>query len=859
MMRIFILLVSLCFITCKDKLALNPLSEIDLSWELKSNLERNGSRAVFTFFNRGDQVLSNANWTLYFNQANVMPSPNKNNLAEVSHINGDWFKLTPLSQFKINPGDSIQIEYFYEDALIKLSDAPMGLYFVSGEDLPDQQIIEPKQFKVKPFARDEQINRSESDFMPIPTSTNRYQENLNITILEKEKVSKIIPSPYSVKELSGELVFSNSISIAFDSEFTNEARYLKTALDTMYRGKIVLNENGSGEITLKKKSLSVNNIQNEAYRLNINKAGIEINANEAAGIFYGVQSLLALPKVSSFESGQNSIAFPLLMIEDAPRFSYRGFQLDVGRNFQTKETIKKVIDILSVYKINTFLFYLTEDEGWRLEIDGLPELTEVGAQRQHTKVQSAALHPSYGSGPYANKAGAYGSGYYTKEDFIEILKYARERHVSVIPEVNLPGHARAAIKSMEKRYERYMEQGNKEAAEEYRLIDPQDKSEYSSAQSYNDNIVCVCRESVYAFYEKVIDEIIDMYASAGVPLEYFHVGGDEVPKGPWTKSPLCDDLIAESPELQSADQLHPYFFRKAVEMLNERNIKIAGWEETALKSENGSIVVNDEFIDKNVIPYVWNNLWGNQDLGYKLANRGYPVVLCPVTNFYFDLAYDKDPEEAGLYWAGFVNTKNAYEYAPFDVFKTTKRDNAHYTPIDPLVEFSGMERLTANGRQNILGLQAQLWSETIKGPKMLEYYLLPKLFGFAESAWAKERYWETEDDPVKRNQMVNEGYNKLTNTIGQKEMPRLDKLFGGFNYRIPPPGAIITNGTLFANTSYPGLIIRYTTDGSEPDLNSPLYSSPVKVNSNQINLRAFNRAGRGGRISTVEKTNQLKQ
>ncbi len=857
-MRILILLIFLSFTTCKDKDAPNSLRELDLSWELKSNLDKNGSRAVFTFFNRSDQVFSDTNWTLYFNQANVMPKPIENSLAEVSHINGDWFKLTPLSQFKIKPGDSIQIDYFYKDALIKLTDAPMGLYFVSNEDLPDQQIIVPKQFKVKPFIREEQINRSKSDYMPIPTSANRYKDNLNITILEKEKVSKIIPSPYSIKEDSGELIFSNSISIAFDSEFTNEARYLKTALDRMFQGEIVLKENGSGEITLKKKSVVINKIRNEAYTLNINNSGIEINANEAAGIFYGVQSLLALPSVRFKESDQNSIVFPLLVIEDAPRFSYRGFQLDVGRNFQTKETIKKVIDILSVYKINTFLFYLTEDEGWRLEIDGLPELTEVGAQRQHTNLQNAALNPSYGSGPYANVTGSYGSGYYTKEDFIEILKYAKERHVSVIPEVNFPGHARAAIKSMEKRYERYMEQDNEKAAEEYRLIDPQDKSEYMSAQSYRDNVVCVCRESVYAFYEKVIDEIIDLYSIAGAPLEYFHVGGDEVPEGPWTKSPICDALIAESPELNSTDQLHTYFFRKAVEMLNERNLKIAGWEETTLKSENGETVVNDEFIDKNVIPYVWNNLWGAQDLGYKLANKGYPVVLCPVTNFYFDLAYDKDPEEAGLYWAGFVNTKNAYEYAPFDVFKTTKRDNAEYTPIDPLVKFAGMEKLNANGRLNILGLQAQLWSETLKGSKMLEYYLLPKLFGFAESAWAKERVWETEDDPDKRDQMVNKGWNELTNSIGQREMPRLDKLFGGFNYRIPPPGAIVTNATLFANTTYPGLTIRYTTDGSEPDLNSPIYSSPVEVDSKQIKLRSFNQAGRGGRTSTIEKINHLK-
>ena len=190
--------------------------------------------------------------------------------------------------------------------------------------------------------------------------------------------------------------------------------------------------------------------------------------------------------------------------------------------------------------------------------------------------------------------------------------------------------------------------------------------------------------------------------------------------------------------------------------------------------------------------------------------------------------------------------------------KQPKEDNAQYTPIDPLVKFVGMEKLNANGRLNILGLQAQLWSETLKGSKMLEYYLLPKLFGFAESAWAKERVWETEDDSNKRDQMVNKGWNELTNSIGQREMPRLDKLFGGFNYRIPPPGAIVTNGTLFANTTYPGLTIRYTTDGSEPDLNSPIYSSPVEVDSKQIKLRSFNQAGRGGRTSTVEKINHLK-
>ncbi|UCE93932.1 MAG: family 20 glycosylhydrolase, partial [Flavobacteriaceae bacterium] len=590
----------------------------------------------------------------------------------------------------------------------------------------------------------------------------------------------------------------------------------------------------------------------EGYELSIDGRGITIKAQTKAGAFYGIQSLLALQN-PSLES-KSGISFPYVKIKDHPRFGYRGFQLDVGRNFQTKETIKKIIDALAFYKINTFLFYFTEDEGWRLEIEGLPELTEVGGQRQHASMNETALHPSYGSGPFAYKEGSHGSGFYTKEDFIEILKYANERHIKVIPEVNLPGHARAAIKSMEKRYEKYMELGDEQEANRYRLLDPDDKSVYSSAQSFKDNVACVCRESVYRFYEKVVDVIVDYYQEAEVPLEYFHVGGDEVPVGPWTASPICDDLL-EGTEGLDAKNLHSYFFKRVVDILKKRDLIVAGWEETALLHQDGQIVVNKDFSGGQVVPYVWNNLWGAQDLGYKLANAGYPVVLCPVTNFYFDLAYDKHPEEPGLYWAGFVNTRNAYEYAPYNVFHTTTRDDSYYTPIDQEASFKNMERLTKEGAENILGIQAQLWSETLKGPAMLEYYLFPKLLGFAESAWAKERVWESIEDKKSRDIKIQEEWNQMANSIGKTEMKRLNSLFGGFNYRIPPPGAKIQNGFLFANSAYPGLEIRYTIDGSEPGPDSALYSEPIKINQTPVKLRAFNTEGRGSRTSEPKNTN----
>lgn len=826
---------------------------MEIHWEVVSNLEKEGCHARFTFINKSDSELNGRNWTLYFNHANVMPQKEKNPFGEVSHINGDWFKFTPNSDnFLLKPNDTLQFDYHYKDALIKNTDVPLGPYFVLNEGRTSEQIFEVENFNIQAFTKEEQIHRSENDFVPIPESEILFTENKIISDLQTHEFSPILPAPYQMKRYKGNFELKKSIRISSDKNLINEANYLKRRLSDTFEGTIELTNKTNANIHLIQSPFKNESGSDEAYELTVDSLGVHIKGQTTAGIFYGIQSLLAIQQNDLEKTDR--IIFPFIDINDHPRFGYRGFQLDVGRNFQSKETVKKVIDVLATYKINTFLFYLTEDEGWRLEIEGLPELTEVGGQRQHTSLSEAALHPSYGSGPFPFKEGSYGSGFYTKDDFIEILKYAKQRHIKVIPEVNLPGHARAAIKSMEKRFNKYMALGDKEEANRYRLIDPDDKSVYSSAQSFKDNVACVCRESVYRFYEKVIDVIMAYYEEAGVPLEYFHVGGDEVPNGPWTASPICDKLIEKTEGLK-AENLHTYFFKRTVDILKERNLTVAGWEETALKKENDQIVVNKEFSGGNVVPYVWNNLWGAQDLGYKLANAGYPVVLCPVTNFYFDLAYDKHPEEPGLYWAGFVNTRNAYEYAPFDVFYTTIRNDSYYTPIDQRSAFKDMERLTAEGAKNILGIQAQLWSETIKGPLMLEYYLFPKLLGFAESAWAKEREWESIDDDALRNKKIDEGWNQMANSIGKNEMKKLNKIFGGFNYRIPPPGAEIKNGFLFANTSYPGLEIRYTTDGSEPKLDSPLYTEPVKINNAPIKLRAFNSVGRESRTTQPKNIN----
>ena len=220
-----------------------------------------------------------------------------------------------------------------------------------------------------------------------------------------------------------------------------------------------------------------------------------------------------------------------------PRFAYRGLYLDVARNFQQPETIKQAIDMMAHYKLNRLTFGVSNDEGWRLEIKGIPELTEIGSRRGHTENELDHLYPAYGSGPYPDAKENHGSGFYSREQFIDLLQYAQKRHVEIIPEINFPGHARAAVKSMEARTKRIKDSGSSEPA--YTLHDPNDQSEYSSVQAYNDNVICPCQESVYQFLEAVVSDLVTIYQEADVKFNTVHTGGDEVPAGIWQKSPLC--------------------------------------------------------------------------------------------------------------------------------------------------------------------------------------------------------------------------------------------------------------------------------------------------------------------------------
>jgi hexosaminidase len=830
--------------------------QLTVKWRLveNTNSEKETCKAVFTFINKGPVAVNTGNWAMYFNQNTLMPMPSDDPAkGAVEHINGDFYRFVPGNDFTVNPGDSLVFGYRYEGMLIKERDAPIGAYFVLKGKTNAEAIVKSGDVIVSPFSDPYRVFPDSAVVATVPTAASQYILNRHIPVLPADQIGKIIPTPFQTKHAKGSVVLNESTLVYYGSGLEKEAACLVTSVEKLFGTKLPMSEGKGTEpnsITLETKPLTVNGISEEAYKLTIAEGkGVVISGNDAAGVFYGIQSLSALVPAEAYTS-QLPVTLGSVEILDAPRFGYRGFLLDVSRNFQQKADIMKLIDLLAMYKINKLNIRITEDEGWRIEINGLPELTQVGGKRGHTSNSKNWLAPSFGSGPNPDSENNNGKGFYTREEFKEIIKYADQRHIQVIPEVCFPSHARAAIKAMEARYDYYMAKNEPEKANEFRLIDPDDQSVYLSAQMYKDNIVCVALPSAYHFYETVVKDFVAMYEEAGLKMTLFNTGGDEVPNGAWGKSPLCNDLMKTLPEIKNARQLQGYFLEKALSVFEKYNLKVTGWEEIVLNKDNiDNIAVNPKFVGKNIMPLVWDNTGANIDLGYRIANAGYPVVLCNVTNLYFDLAYNTDPSEPGLYWGGFQDAIDPYVMTPLDVYKSANFDMfGNFTEKE--ADYTGKQHLNAETRKNIVGLQAQLWSETLKGPGMMEYYTVPKLFAFAEKAWAKAPAWESEANVSKRVAATWAGWGELSNRIGRRELPRLDVMFGGYNYRIAPPGAVIEEGMLKASTAFPGLIIRYTTDGSEPEVNSAEYKKPVKVEG-RIKVRAFNALGRGSKTFSV--------
>ncbi len=786
----------------------------------KLKTQKNRAFCQFVVKNNSEATLGK-DWHLYFTQMPLGIASRDPRVA-MKQIHANFYELQPTEAWSpLEHGDTVHIPVAIGNSLPKRALSPEGMFMVIGNGAP-----KAVSYQVLPFP--------DQEYMP----DTQYQFDVAKNLMPARITdSDIIPSVKSATFTKGICSLAKGIRLVTDAKTASEGILLSEKLSSSYGIKYVAK---GLPITLKvNEQLPSSNL--EYYELTISSKGITISGKSSHAVFDGCQTLIALLK----GKGGNPVSLRCMSIKDYPDLSYRGMMIDIARDFTSSTNLMKLLDVLASYKINVLQFHFCDDEGWRLEIPGLPELTDFGSRRGYTLDEKKCLFPAY-DGNYDMKANTPGNGYYTRAEFIQLLKYAQARHIQVIPEVECPGHCRAAIKSMQVRYLKYIQSDPKKATE-YLLHEDGDTSKYRSAQGYHDNILNIAMPSSLAFVKKVINELILMYQEAGVPLYNINLGGDEVPATSWDGSRLCQEYMKAN-HLTNAEELSSDFYAKIIRFLDEKGLKYGGWQEIASRHRP----LNKPYYHQRAYGVMaWSTIpfAGDDELAYQMANDGYPVVISNVNNFYMDLAYNMNPDERGLVWGGSVDETKSFAMLPYNVYRAVHyyMDNRPYdewksTPV-------GKTKLTEKGKKNIIGVQGQLWAETIRGYNWVEYYLFPKVMGLAERGWNASPSWGN----VEGEEGVKAYYKALSafeEVISKKEMPYWEK--NKVNFRVANPGIAVKDGQVLMNSVVDGAEIRYTTDGSEPSSTSTLYTGPfAKPTSGVIKARAF-KEGKQSVISVWE-------
>jgi len=772
------------------------------------------------------QTLPDAGWSLYVSLvAKFTGLPDDH--FDFTQIQGDMYRITPKAGVTLTPGATyslkqVAIGTFFSEYY------PMPNAYVAADGLTPA-IIDATRTRIDPETGQESLpfvtpmtdeaalaTGAPPDITQWLTPERAFDLNAAREAQIKPPEFIILPTPVDARHLAGKSVLLDK-GIALTLTGLTEAD-IDTALTSFGRSTkgtpVTVTVNGQGVP--------------ESYHLRAENGRVTITAADTAGAAYALQSL---SQQAAFEHNQ----LRPLEIDDAPRFAFRGLHLDLARNFTSKAHVLKVITQMGRYKLNRLHLHLGDDEGWRLAIDGLPELTDIGSKRCHDLKEDTCLLPQLGSGPFAD---APVNGYLTRADYIDILKAAQANHIEVIPSFDMPGHSRAAVRSMEARYRHLTAAGQPEAANQYRLQDPQDTTVYSSIQSYSDNTLNICIPTTYAFIDKVIDTIAEYHKAAGIPLKRYHIGADET-AGAWTGSPACQAMMAE--KHLTAKQMTPYFITQVSAMLAEKGIEPAGWSDGM-----GHVA------PAQMPPIVQSNSWGLLLAGglgdaHKHANQGWQVIMSSPEVLYLDMPYAPDPKERGYDWAS----------RGTDLFKVFA-----FLPDNLPANASLMTDLNGRGvtitddqplnpDHHITGMQGQLWSESIRSDAIADYMLFPRTLALAERAWHRAA-WEPAYVPGK-------SYTYGDDTIDQKTLladwqdfqarlvPQLAALdAAGLPYRLPVPGARIVDGRLGANSPMAGVEIEYRTTGDWRR-----YDNPVSI-TGPVELRTRSASGRTGRIISVD-------
>lgn len=488
---------------------------------------------------------------------------------------------------------------------------------------------------------------------------------------------RVVPLPKTISVQTGKpFVLDNQVRILYpegNADMKRNAEFLKAYIQESTGKELTVEAGteGANAIVLK---LGLQYANPEAYRLAVTDEGVMIEAPTEAGVFYGVQTLRkSLPVVR-----EAKVVMPAVVVNDEPRFSHRGMMLDISRHFFALDSVKRYIDLLALHNINRFHWHLTDDQGWRIEIKKYPELTQVGSKRSETVI-------GHNTGKYDGIP--YG-GFYTQEEAREIVAYAKDRYITVIPEIDMPGHMQGALAAFPD------------------LGCTGGPYEVWRMWGVSEEVLCAGNPKTLQFVKDVMDELMEIF-----PSEYFHIGGDECPKIRWKECPKCQAKIKAlklkgDSQHAAEERLQSYFMSEVEKYLNEHGRRIIGW---------------DEILEGGVAPSATIMAWRGVNEGVKAVKLQHDVIMVPTSYLYFDYYQAKDKDQEPIAIGGYVPLEKVYSFDPVP------------------------ENLTPEEVKHIIGTQANLWTEYIPNFRQVEYMVLPRMDALSEIQWVEPGQKNYED------------------------------------------------------------------------------------------------------------------
>ena len=502
------------------------------------------------------------------------------------------------------------------------------------------------------------------------------------TTLSFAQEVNIIPQPVKVVRNAGNFVITAQTSLVVTNKEDNAtAAFLNGYLSNYYGFVLPIAKKANTNYIKLTSQKNIEGLKSEGYTFKSDKNGVEITGNAPIGTFYGMQTLIQLLPVEK----SKSLAIAAVEVKDEPRFEYRGAMLDVGRHYFPVAFVKKYIDYLALHKMNYFHWHLTEDQGWRIEIKKYPKLTEVGSKRNGSIIGS---YPGKGSDNTPE------GGFYTQEEVKDIVKYASDRFITVIPEIEMPGHGSAAIAA----YPELSCFPNEKTQLPDNMISAKSKQEMANGRNkivqetwgvHSD--VYVPSEYTFKFLQDVIDEVIVLF-----PSKYIHVGGDEAPKDAWKKSEFCQQLIKEK-GLKDEHGLQSYFIQRMEKYINGKGRTLIGW---------------DEILEGGLAPNAIVMSWRGEEGGIAAAKENHQVIMTPGSHVYLDHSQTKNEKEVTI--GGYLPIETVYAYEPIP--KELNEQQAKY----------------------VLGAQGNVWTEYMANPAKVEYMIFPRLSALSEVLWSSK-------------------------------------------------------------------------------------------------------------------------